>query len=374
MQKKEHIPIFDPLPELRVVWEEIQTTLKRVFFSGQYILGDEVEEFEHRAANFLNTKHAIAVNSGTDALTIALYSLGIGPGDEVITTPFTFFATAEAVSRIGATPVFIDINLKTLTLDPALIDQRVSEKTKAIIPVHLFGRACDMSEIERVAKKNNLIILEDVAQAFGALYGSKRLGTIGKAGIFSFFPTKSLSAYGDGGLLVTNDQEIAERARKARNHGAKNKFYNEFVGYNSRLDALQAAILRLKLGYLDEWNSLRRKAATVYNSLLSDCTEISTPFPQDQDSSHVYNLYTVRVAGGRRDGLKEFLNNNGISVNIYYPVPLHNLPVYKQLGYKLPFSEQAAQEVLSLPFWPLISPAIQERVVQMIKVFFKKNS
>jgi len=354
-----NIPILDLRPEIEALWDELQEAITRVLRSGQFILGPEVNAFEQEVAAYLGVKHAIGLNSGTDALVIGLRALGIGSGDEVITTSFTFFATAEAISQVGATPVFVDIDPKSFNIDPNLIEEKITPRTKAILPVHLYGRPAEMGAILDLADQYGLKVLEDCAQAFGASYHGKKVGTLGHAGAFSFFPSKNLGAYGDGGLLVTNDDQVAETARMLRAHGARRKYFNEAIGYNSRLDALQAAILRVKLPHVDAWNQARREAARRYNELLDDVPGLELP---EVSEGHVFHQYTVRVFEGRRDEVKRKLAEAGIGTMVYYPVPLHQLPVYASLGYALPETERAAGEVLSLPIWPQINWEIQARV------------
>ena len=286
------------------------------------------------------------MNSGTDALVIALRALGIGPGDEVITTPFTFFATPESISNVGATPVFVDIDERTFNIDPALIEPAITERTKAIVPVHLYGQACDMDPIMDIARRHDLRVIEDVAQAMGGAYQGRKLGTIGDAAALSFFPTKNLGGFGDGGMVVTDDDGVAEQARMLRTHGAKRKYANEVLGYNSRLDELQAAMLRVKLPHLDAFNDGRRAAAARYDELLADVPGVTTPFVAP-GVHHVFHQYTVRIADGRRDVVAKQLDDAGVQTMIYYPVPSDALPVY---GLEpLPRSAAAAGEVLSLP-------------------------
>lgn len=366
MSGSNKIPVLDLRPEIDSLWEELTSAIEGVLRSGQFIMGPNVKAFEEEAAAYLGVRHAVGVNSGTDALVIALQAAGVGEGDEVITTPFTFFATAEGVSRLGATPVFVDIDPLTFNIDPGLIEAAVTPRTKAILPVHLYGQAADMDPIMEVAKKYGLKVIEDTAQAFGGEYKGKKLGTIGDAGCFSFFPSKNLGAFGDGGLIATDDDEIAERARMLRVHGAKKKYYNEVIGYNSRLDALQAAILRVKLPYIDGWNEGRRRAAQRYNELLEDIPGIITPYEAPY-AKHVYHQYTVRVMNGRRDQVKEHLQQQGISTMVYYPVPVHKLPVYAQNAVTLPEAEKAAGEVLSLPVWPEITESVQTKVVEALE-------
>ncbi|HEX3033493.1 MAG TPA: DegT/DnrJ/EryC1/StrS family aminotransferase, partial [Bacillota bacterium] len=321
--------------------------------------------FEEQAAKYLGVKHAIGVNSGTDALVISLAAAGVGKGNEVLTTPFTFFATAEAISQVGAEPVFVDIDPVTFNLDVTQAAAKITPRTKAIIPVHLFGQAAAMTPLVELARENKLLIIEDVAQAFGGEYQGRKLGSIGHLGAFSFFPTKNLGGLGDGGLIATNDDNFAERALMLRAHGSKIKYCNEMLGYNSRLDELQAAILGIKLRYLDSWNEGRRQAAAYYNQLLGQVENVVVP-KEAPHVRHVYHQYTIRVQKGLRDQVSQRLNQVGIGTMIYYPVPLHRLPVYQHLGCHLPAAEQAAGEVLSLPIWPLISRETQLAVGQEV--------
>ncbi|TDA64562.1 MAG: DegT/DnrJ/EryC1/StrS family aminotransferase [Clostridia bacterium] len=355
------IPVLDLTPEIEALWDELMAAIQGVIKSGQFIMGPNVQAFEQEVAAYLGVKHTIGVNSGTDALVIGLRAAGIGPGDEVITTPFTFFATAEAISQVGATPVFVDIDLRTFNINPELIEPAITSRTRAILPVHLYGQAADMDPIMALAEKYNLKVIEDTAQAFGGEYKGRKLGTIGDAGCFSFFPSKNLGAFGDGGLIATNDDEMAEKARMLRVHGARQKYYNEVIGYNSRLDEVQAAILRVKLPHIDEWNEGRRQAARRYNELLKDIPGIVTPF-EDPNARHVYHQYTIRVQDDRRDELKSHLAENGIGTTVYYPVPVHQLPLYKELSPALLVAEQLAGEVLSLPIWP----GVQEEVLEFV--------
>jgi len=360
------IPIFDPRPQLEELWDEIMAAIERVLRSGQFILGPEVKAFEREVAAYLGVKHAIGVNSGTDALIIALHALGIGPGDEVITTPFTFFATAEAISRVGATPVFVDIDPRTFNINPALIEPAITPRTRAILPVHLYGHPADMDPIMEIARAYNLKVVEDAAQAFGALYKGKKAGTIGDVGCFSFFPTKNLGAFGDGGLIATNDDQIAERARMLRVHGARRRYYHEILGYNSRLDPVQAAVLRVKLHHLDRFNAMRREVALRYSAMLSDIPQVVLP-QELPYTYHVYHQYTIRLKAVPRDDLCSALEEAGLGTSVYYPVPIHRLPVYAQRSFRLPEAERAATEVLSLPMWPGLSAALQGRITELLQ-------
>ena len=343
------IPVLDLTPEVDELWDEINTAVQRVLRSTQFIMGPEVKAFEHEVAEYLGVKHAIGVNSGTDALVISLRALGIGAGDEVITTSFTFFATAEAISAVGATPVFVDIDPKTFNIDPNLIEEKITSATRAIMPVHLFGRPVEMQVVMSLAEKYELKVIEDVAQAFSGEYRGKKLGTLGTMGAYSFFPSKNLGCYGDGGLLVTDDDALADSARMLKAHGAKKKYYNEFIGYNSRLDSLQAAILRVKLPHIDIWSEGRRRVANRYNELLANIPGIITP---EICEGHVFHQYTIQINGIHRDELQRKLAEEGIGSMVYYPVPVHQLPIYRTSDYSLTVTQSAAKHVLSLPIWP----------------------
>lgn len=377
------IPILDLKPQYQAIKEEIQVAVNQVLESGQFILGPVVKAFETDVANYLGVKHAIGVNSGTDALVIGLRAMGIVPGDEVITTPFSFFATAESISNVGAKPVFVDIQPDTFNIDPDLIEAAITPKTKAIMPVHLYGNPAAMARIMTIAAKHNLKVIEDCAQAFGAVYKGdcsgceqscedsirdlnlgKYVGTMGHVGAFSFFPTKNLGAYGDGGLLTTDDDDIAEMARMLRVHGAKERYCNLMLGYNSRLDALQAAILQVKLRHIDEWNNKRRWAAATYELSLANVDDVIAPV---SSAGHVFHQYTVRIKNGKRDLIKQGLADAGIGAMIYYPTPQDKLPIYAGEYPDLPVNNQLSQEVLSLPMWPELSSEQIETVVSEVK-------
>ena len=359
------IPVLDPQPDVALHWEELMAAIAGVLRSGTYIMGPQVAAFEAEVAAYLGVRHAIGVNSGTDALVIALRALGLGAGDEVITTPFTFFATAEAVSAVGATPVFVDVDRRTFNLDPAAVEAAVTARTRAILPVHLYGQAADMDRLQAIADAHGLRIVEDVAQAFGGTYRGRKLGTLGAFGAFSFFPSKNLGAYGDGGLIATDDDELAASARMLRVHGSRKKYFNEVIGYNSRLDELQAAILRVKLPHLEASNAGRREAAGRYDRLLAGLAGVETPYA-GPDAGHVYHQYTVRIAGGLREAVRTGLEARGVSTMVYYPVPLHQLPPYLGGSAALPLAEAAAAEAISLPIWPSIRPEVQERVADAL--------
>ena len=358
------IPVLDLKPEIEFHWDDLISAIQGVLKSGQFIMGPNVTAFEEEVAAYLNVKHAIGLNSGTDALVIGLRAAGIGPGDEVITTPFTFFATAEAISLLGATPVFVDIDQETFNVAPQLIEAAITSRTRAILPVHLYGQAAAMEPIMTLAAKYNLNVIEDTAQAFGGEYKGKKLGAIGDAGCFSFFPSKNLGAFGDAGLIATNSDRIAATARMLRVHGSKQKYYNETIGYNSRLDELQAAILRVKLPYIDRWNEARRQAASRYQTLLCGLPGLVTPAP---DAGHVFHQYTVRIGAGRRDFVQQHLAASGIGTMVYYPLPLHRLPPYAAGDVSCPAAETLATEVLSLPLWPELAPALQEQVAEALR-------
>ena len=374
------IPLYDPAPDIEAHREEYEAAIRNVLDHGQFVLGPELEAFEAKAAEYLGVEHAVGVNSGTDALVIALRAAGVGPGDEVITTPFSFFATAESVSNLGATPVFVDIEEESFNIDPSKIEAAVTGKTKAILPVHLFGRPAEMDPILEIAGRHGLPVIEDCAQSFGAAYGGRKTGSIGLAGAFSFFPTKNLGGFGDGGLITTDDGELAELCRKLRSHGSLKKYHNEMLGYNSRLDTVQAAVLGVKLKYLEEANKERREIARRYGQLIESEAEKgkirnpkhSTPNPQSLirnpgvTEGHVFHQYTIRVGEGKRDRLREILSDKGIGTAVYYPVPQDRLPVYAGLDAACPVSDRLAGEVLSLPIFPGMTDAQQERVVEAI--------
>jgi dTDP-4-amino-4,6-dideoxygalactose transaminase len=374
------IPILDLKAQYNAIRQPMDEAIKNVLESGNFILGENVKKLEAEIANYCGTKYAVGVASGTDALILALDALGIGKDDVVITTPSTFIATGEAIYRVGAQALFVDIDPQNYNLDPEKLKNYLKnlnlkerQKIKAIIPVHLYGQACDMEPILKIAQEYNLLVIEDMAQAIGAEYQGKKVGSFGDMGCLSFFPSKNLGAYGDAGMLVTNREEIAEKIKILRVHGCKEKYYSLMNGYNSRLDELQAAILRVKLKYLDQWNKMRRQNAAYYNELFKQygLKEIITPYESPQ-TKHVYHLYTIRTQ--KRDELQKFLKIKGISTGVYYPVPLHLQEVYKNSGYKLgdfPVSEKAAQETLSLPMYPELTEEDQQRIVKQIRDFYQ---
>ncbi len=334
-------------------------------------MGEELERFEEEFALFCNTKYAIGVANGSDALILALKVCGISGEDEVITVPHTFIATAEAISNVGGKVVFVDINLRTYIIDVSKIEEKINEKTKAIIPVHLYGQPADMDPIMELAKKYNLKVIEDAAQAHGAEYKGKKVGSIGDVACFSFYPGKNLGAYGDAGMITTNSEEIAKRVKLLRNHGSIKKYEHKIEGYSSRLDNLQAAILRVKLRHLNKWNDLRRRNAKKYNELLNNIDNIIVPYEADY-AKHVYHLYVIRTEN--RDKLREELKSNNITTGIHYPIPLHLQPAYNYLGYKegdFPVTEKASQEILSLPMFAELSEKQIMEICYWVKSFYK---
>lgn len=376
------IPFLDLKRQYESIKDEIDESIQRVVESQSFILGEEVERFENEIAEYCGAKHAIGVGSGTDALLLSLQASGIGEGDKVITTPFTFFATAGAIVNAGAEPVFADIDLETFNINPSEImrllnqDSQLRNQAKAIIPVHLFGQMADMDRIMEIAQENGLIVIEDAAQAIGAEYKGEKAGTIGDLGCFSFFPSKNLGGYGDGGMVITDDTQLADKVRKLRAHGSSTKYYHQMVGYNSRLDALQAAILSAKLPYLDKWSEQRMINAQYYNEQLQGLKHIITPgVPNDQ--SHIYHQYTIRVKNRQRDKLQQFLNQKNIGTKVYYPLPLHLQECFKEMNWaegNYPISEYTAKEVLSLPVYPELTKAELNYVIKSIQSFIKDES
>ena len=360
------IPMLDLKAQYRSIRPEIDAAVARVLESGQFVLGEEVAAFEREFAAFCGASHAVAVNSGTSALQLALLAAGVGRGDEVITVPFTFVASAAAVDYVGAVPVFVDIEPRTFTIDPAAIEDAVSDRTKAIIPVHLFGHPADMDPIREVAARHGLTVIEDAAQAHGARYRGLRVGILGDFGCFSFYPTKNLGAAGEGGIVVTDDADGAERIRALRNWGERVKYEHSIRAYNMRMEALQAAILRAKLRHLDEWTDRRRRIAKQYDEALDG---MGLQLPRELEyARHVYHLYTVRAR--ERDGLKEALAADGIASGVHYPIPIHRQPAWADLGYQpdaFPEAQRASAEVLSLPLYPEMTDDQVETVVASVR-------
>jgi len=365
------IPVLDLKAQYAAIEQEIDAAIKGVLLSTEFILGPAVRDLEQRVAAYCRCRYGVGVASGTDALRLTLTVLGIGPGDEVITTPFTFIATANTISHCGARPVFVDIDPRTYNIDPAKIEVAITERTRAILPVHLYGQPADMDPIMHLAEKHGLYVIEDAAQAIGACYKGRRVGSIGHAGCLSFYPTKNLGAYGDGGMVVTNDATLAEKVDILRRQGSKKKYHAEVLGFNSRLDSLQAAILGVKLKYLDQWNEARRQIAQRYNELLSGLP-VTTPY-ESPDVYHVYHQYTIRAP--QRDVLAAYLKEQGIGTMVYYPVPLHLQGLYASLGYgegSLAVSEAASREVLSLPMYPELTEEQQAGIAEAVRKFYAR--
>ncbi|MGK7923660.1 MAG: DegT/DnrJ/EryC1/StrS family aminotransferase [Spirulina sp.] len=367
-----NIPPLDLTRQYRQIAEEVDATVLEILRSGRYIGGKSVSDFETAFGEYIGSRECVGCNSGTDALYLALRALNIGEGDEVITSPFTFIATAETISEVRATPVFVDIDRATFNLDVDRLEAAITPKTKAIIPVHLFGRPVEMTRLMEIARAHNLFVIEDCAQATGAEWAGKKVGNIGHIGCFSFFPTKNLGACGDGGAVTTNDPEIAATVRMLKEHGQKRRYIHDAIGVNSRLDALQAAILTIKLRYLDEWNEKRSRVAQRYRERLQSLSQIALPSTSEQGKS-AWNQFTIRILSGTRDEVRDHLQAKGISSMIYYPLPLHLQPVYQHLKDRvgqLPNSESVANEVLSLPMFPELSEEEQDRIVYGLKDCF----
>jgi dTDP-4-amino-4,6-dideoxygalactose transaminase len=376
------VPLLDLKAHHEPLHKEIMTALEQTFKSQAFILGAEVGTLEERVAAYCQTKYGIGVTSGTDALLIALMALGVGSGDEVITTPYSFFATAGAVARLGARPVLIDIDPRTFNLDPGKLDEVVTRKTKAIIPVHLYGQSADMAPIMDVAKRHNLSVIEDAAQAIGSEYqDGRRVCSIGTIGCLSFFPSKNLGCLGDGGMAVTSDPDLAERMRVLRVHGSKPKYYHKLIGGNFRLDTIQAAVLNVKLNYLDGWTKRRQENASQYDALLKQTGlvqkgKVKLPEPVYRNAGvrhyHIYNQFVLRVE--QRDALMAHLKQKDIGAEIYYPVPFHLQECFRYLGYKegdFPESERAAKETVALPIYPELTSAQQAEVVEAIAGYYR---
>lgn len=362
------VPFIDLVAQYQTIRDEVREAVDRCFENQHFILGDEVTQLEQEIAHYCDARHAISCASGTDALVLALMALGVGPGDEVITSPFTFFASASSIHRVGARPVLVDIEPHSFNLCPTQVERAITPRTKAIMPVHIFGQCAEMEPLWKLATKHHLPIVEDAAQAIGAEYRGRRTGVLGTIGCFSFFPTKNLGGAGDGGIMTTDDTELANRLRRLRVHGDTGGYNHVEVGYNSRLDALQAAVLRVKLRHLDRWTAARNQNAARYGSLLKEQgagggLELPAVLP---DRRHVFNQYTTRVTGGRRDDVMKALKQQQIGCAVYYPIPLHLQKCFAYLGYKpgdLPQAELAAAEVLSLPIYSELPASHLETVV-----------
>lgn len=379
------VPLLDLKAQYATIKEEVLAATREVYDSQQFILGPKVKELEEKVAAYCGCPYAVGVSSGTDALLIALMTAGIGPGDLVVTTPFTFFATVGSIARLGAAPVFVDIDRNTYNMDPSKLEAALDKmaaaersRVKAIMPVHLFGQCAEMEPILETAKKYNLVVIEDAAQAIGAeiAFGdgtAKRAGSMGDYGCFSFFPSKNLGAFGDGGMVTTNSKDLYERLVIMRGHGAKPKYYHRVIGGNFRLDALQAAILIVKLEHLDQWTAGRQENARTYRELFKNAGLQEVTLPVEKEKRHIYNQFVIRLKG-RRDELREFLNAEGIGTEVYYPVPLHMQECFKYLGHRpedFPESRDAAGTTLALPIYPELKREQLEVVVQKIKEFYK---
>ena len=382
------VPMLDLKAQYAQIRGEISAAIERVLESQTFILGPEAGALEEEVAAYSQCQHAIGVSSGTDALLVSLMAIGVGPGDEVITTPYTFFATAAAIARLGAKPVFVDIEAGTFNIDASAIEGAVTARTGAIIPVHLFGQVADMDAIMAIADRYNLFVIEDAAQAIGAEYKGRRAGSIGHLGAFSFYPTKNLGGYGDGGMVTTSDAELADRVRLLRNHGFRPKYHNRVLGGNFRLDAIQAAVLRTKLKYLDGWTEARQLNAASYRRLFAQA-ELAAPYAgatavngvalpiELPERRHIYNQFVVRVGDRDRDSLSERLRERGIGTEVYYPVPLHLQECFDHLEYgpgDLPHSEKAAAETLALPIYPELTEQMQAAVVDAIADFMATDA
>lgn len=371
------VPLLDISEQNALLRPEIETALARVLDTNGFILGGEVEALENELAEYGHVKHAIGCASGSDAIVLALMAYDIGPGDEVITTPYSFFATVSAITRIGATPVFADIDPVTYNIDPAAIANKITDRTKAIEPVHLYGQCADMDTINGIAAESGIAVIEDAAQAIGAMDKERHAGTLGDVGCFSFYPSKNLGGMGDGGYLTTNDDDLNKKIRALRVHGSEERYYHKWVGLNSRLDGFQGAVLRVKLPHLENWTAARRRNADAYREMLNGlelAEKIALPYERS-DARHIYNQYVLRVPE-RRDELRAYLTENGVGTDIYYPLPLHLQECFAYLGYSegdLPEAEKAAKETIAIPIYPELQKDQIEYVSDMIKAFFNKD-
>ena len=369
-----NVPLLDLKAQFQPLRAEIMAAIQAVCDEQGFILGPRVVAFEEAVAQYIGSRYASGCASGSDALLLSLMAMGVKAGDEVITIPFTFFATVSAISRLGAKPVLVDIQPDTFNIDPALIERAITPSTKAIIPVHLFGQCADMAAINEIAKRKNIYVIEDACQAIGASQGNKRAGVLGDTGCFSFFPSKNLGGFGDGGLITTNDKTLADSMAMLRVHGSQVRYLHEAVGINSRLDALQAAVLQVKLKYLDQWTEGRRRNAERYSQLFKrtkyvDCVMLPPTAP---GNFHVYNQFTIRAP--KRDELRTFLKEKGVGTEVYYPLPMHLQNCYRDLGHQkgsFPLSEQAAEEVMSIPIYAELTEEQQTYVVEMIADFYR---
>ena len=364
------IPILNLTRQYEQLKGEIDAALIEVASSGQYILGKYVEKFEAEMAEWMGVKHVVGCANGSDALFLAMRALRIGPGDEVITTPFSYIATSEAIARTGATPVFVDIEPDTFNFDVRQLERALTPRTKALLPVHIFGQAADMDEVREIAQRHGLFVIEDCAQAIGAEYKGRKVGTMSEVGCFSFFPSKNLGAFGDGGMMTTNDDEIADRLRMLRVHGSRQRYYHEEAGINSRLDALQAAILSVKLPHLNDWNAKRRACAARYNELLAPMADRVVTPTVTADRVPVFHQYTLKVQGGHRDAVQRAMQEAGVQTMIYYPVPLYAQQTHAALNLNpadYPVCEEVSAQVLSLPMFPELTEDEQRTVVSALQ-------
>ena len=373
-----NVPLFELKGQYPAVRDQVRAALERIFENQQFVLGPEGEALEAEVARYCQTKFAIGCASGSDALLLALMSLGVGSGDEVITTPFTFFATGAAIARLGARPVFVDIDSQTFNMDVGRVAAAISPRTKAIIAVHIYGQCVDMNPLLELAGKYNIPIVEDTAQAIGAEDRGRRAGSMGTMGCLSFYPSKNLGAAGDAGMLVTNDEEHARRLRMLHVHGEERRYYHAMVGINSRLDEIQAAVLRAKLPHLDDWTEARQRLVQQYQAKFNHAglhEHVAMPGIRD-DGKHVFHLFVIRVAANVRDALRNHLTANGIGNGVYYPVPLHLLECFQYLGFKagdFPFTEAAAADTIALPAFPEMTAAQHDHVVSTVASFFARS-
>ena len=367
------VPLLDLKAQYEAIKDDVLAATRELYETQRFILGPEVERLEEQVARYCHTQYAIGVSSGTDALLMSLMAAGIGPGDEVITSPYTFFATAGSIARLGATPVFVDIKEDTYNIDPQLISEKITERTRAMIPVHLYGQCCDMDPILEVARAHHIVVIEDGAQAIGAEYKGRRAGSMGDMGCFSFFPSKNLGAFGDGGMVTTSSDALHEKLRILRVHGSQPKYYHKVIGGNFRLDTLQAAIILVKLPHLDKWTSARQANARIYRERFRrEGLDSSVKLPVEEGSRHVFNQFVIAVKG-RRDELRQFLTEAGIGTEVYYPVPMHLQPCFEYLKARkgdFPKAEAAAANTLALPIYGELTEEQQVYVVEKIKAFY----
>jgi dTDP-4-amino-4,6-dideoxygalactose transaminase len=373
------VPALNLRAQYHAIRDEIEPVVREVMETQGFVMGPEVAGLESEIAEYCGAAHAVGCASGTDALLLPLMAIDLGPGDEVVTTPYTFFATGGSIWRTGARPVFVDIEPDTFNIDPAAIEAAITERTKAIIPVHLYGQAADMDPIREIAARRGLMVLEDAAQAIGAAYHGRRAGTLGTVAAFSFYPSKNLGGFGDGGMVATDDPALARRIARLRVHGMEPKYNHHEVGLNSRLDALQAAVLRVKLRHLDEWTTARREVADRYRELFaSHGLEEMVQLPIERPGNfHVYNQFVVRVPGAIRDDMRRFLTDRKIGTEIYYPIPLHLQPCFASLGYRMgdfPRTEAASRETIALPIYPELSEVEQRYVVGAMHQFLNERA